>query len=56
MTCDSCGARPVMLTHTIKVGRKSYEWITCSSCEIRELADQDDRAVLAIEQAERAGV
>lgn len=37
MTCSTCGAsRPVMLTHSIRIGKRLITWTLCVSCWRRE--------------------
>ncbi len=56
MKCSSCHAeKRVMLTHTASIGKRKIEWSICVGCELAERKEQDKRAAMAVEQAERSG-
>ena len=48
------GHTPIMLARPRPMHRSQY-WI-CSTCDVRVQREQDERARLADEQAERSGV
>lgn len=57
MKCDTCHEdKRITLEHGVKVNGNWCRWRICVDCELRERKEQDGRAVVAIEQAERAGV
>lgn len=57
MRCDTCSREAVVVvTHSNVIDRRRVTWTICASCEIREMRTQDERAVVAIEEAERSHV
>jgi hypothetical protein len=57
MTCSTClRATPVSLCFEQRIGRRVVTWRVCVGCWKRENELGDERAQVAIEEAERSGV